>query len=184
MGSKLSKVKVSLASHEDASRFLNLEAMCFGMEPNLDTTYFWTPVVEYLWAYKAEIGRRIVGGMIVMPTRQGHWYVNSLFVHRRYRNRGVASKMLGGFLRSVKSSKVMLDVKTDRPYLLKFYARFGFRREIFLPNYYRDGTDRFLLVRNSGPEAGTRRLRSSVSPKTRVKKRGRTNGDWPNLEPV
>ena len=43
----------------------------------------------------------------------------------------------------------MLDVKTDRPHLLSFYGKFGFEKQAMLPNYYRDGTDRFLLVREA-----------------------------------
>ena len=147
MGGKPLKVRISLASHKDALKFLKLEALCFEMEPSRDTIYFWTPVVEYLWTYKAEIGKRIVGGIIAMPTRRGDWYVNSLFVHPRYRNRRIASKLLRRFLRSAEGGRVLLDVKTDRPYLLDFYGKFGFKKKQLIPNYYHDGTDRFLLVR-------------------------------------
>jgi ribosomal protein S18 acetylase RimI-like enzyme len=149
MQRKSVEVKVSLASHDDALGFLELEALCFEMERNRDALYFWTPVVEYLWTYKAEIEGRLVGGMIVMPTRRGNWYINSLFVHPRFRNRGIASLMLGQFLRTVRSGLILLDVKTDRPYLLEFYEKFGFERKELLPDYYRDGTDRFLLVRKA-----------------------------------
>jgi ribosomal protein S18 acetylase RimI-like enzyme len=148
------RVKVSLASHEDALRFLELEALCFEMELNRDTTYFWTPVVEYLWAYKAEVGDRIVGGVIAMPTRRGDWYVNSLFVHPSFRNHGIASRLLERVLGAAEGGRVLLDVKTDRPYLQKFYKRFGFERKKVLTDYYRDGTDRFLLVRS--PDMGVR----------------------------
>jgi ribosomal protein S18 acetylase RimI-like enzyme len=154
MGTERTRIRTSLASHRDAEKFLKLEALCFEMEPNRDTVYFWTPVVEYLWTYKAEIGSRIVGGMIAMPNRHGGWYVNSLFVHPKFRNRGIASLLLKRFLSRVKGCKVMLDVKTDRPHLLAFYGKFGFVRKAVLPNYYRDGTDRFLLVRKAriGPD--------------------------------
>jgi ribosomal protein S18 acetylase RimI-like enzyme len=142
------RVKVSLASHEDALRFLELEALCVEMEPNRDTTYFWTPVVEYLWAYKAEMGSRIVGGVIAMPTRRGDWYVNSLFVHPRFRNHRIASQLLERVLRVAEGGKVLLDVKTDRPSLLRLYRKFGFEKKKIPTDYYRDGTNRFLLVRN------------------------------------
>ena len=149
MGRRSPKVRISLASHSDAVRFLKLEALCFEMEPNRDTIYFWTPVVERLWTYKAEVRGKIVGGLIAMPTRQGDWYVNSLFVHPAYRNSGIASMLLVGFLRSVEGSRVLLDVKTDRPYLLDFYGKFGFEKQTLLKDHYRDGTDRFLLTRKA-----------------------------------
>ena len=92
-------------------KFLELEAFCFGMKPNQDTSYFWTPVVDYLWTYKAEIGGRIVGGIIAMPTRRGNWYINSLFVHPKYRNRGIASMLLSRILHIAEQRNVMLDVE-------------------------------------------------------------------------
>ena len=51
MGTEATGVRTSLASHRDAERFLKLEALCFEMEPNQATLYFWTPVVEFLWSY-------------------------------------------------------------------------------------------------------------------------------------
>ena len=155
------KVKIRLASHKDASRFLELEALCFEMKPNQDTIYFWTPVVEYLWAYKAQVGTRIVGGIIAMPTRQGDWYINSLFVHPRFRNRGIASLLLEQVFRTVKGRGILLDVKTDRPSLMRFYRKFGFKREALLENYYRDATDRFLLFRKAVSRTGFRVLNES-----------------------
>ena len=149
MAKKASRVRIRLTTHRDAAKFLKLEARCFEMEPNRDTIYFWTPVVEYLWAYKAVVGKKIVGGIIAIPTRKGDWYVNSLFVHPMYRGIGIASLLLGGFLVRIKDARVLLDVKTDRPYLVEFYGKFGFRKRKRMANYYDDGTDRFLLVRDA-----------------------------------
>src|SRR5579863_7968685 len=75
------KISIRLATWRDAAKFLRLEALCFGMSVNRDTFYYWTPVLEYLWSYKAEIDGRLVGGIIALPTREGDWYVNSIFVH-------------------------------------------------------------------------------------------------------
>lgn len=118
------------------------------MQPNEDTAYFWTPIVEYSWAYKAESGKKIIGGVIAMPTRQGSWYINSLFVDPHHRKRGVASRLLKRILVLARGKRVFLDIKTDRMFLLEFYKKHGFTEVKVLRNYYRDGTDRFLLVRN------------------------------------
>lgn len=134
-------------THEDALGFLELEALCFEMNSSPDTRYFWTPMVEYSWSFKAEIGKKIIGGVISLPTRDGNWYVNSLFVHPDYRRRGVASMLLGEVIRVSEGRPILLDVKTDRPSLLRFYGKFGFALKEKMLNYYRDNSDRYLLER-------------------------------------
>jgi ribosomal protein S18 acetylase RimI-like enzyme len=143
----MTKVSVRLANWSDAATFLELEATSFGMRRNPDTIYFWTPVVDHLWSYKAIADGKVVGGIIAMLTRRGNWYINSLFVHPTYRRRGVATKLLSRIIKLAGPREVLLDVKTDRKSLLEFYHRFGFEVKRRRKNYYRDGTDRYLLVR-------------------------------------
>lgn len=150
-------IKVRLATYGDAAKFLELEARCFEMTPNMETTYFWTPIVENLWAYKAMVGDRIVGGIIAMPTRDGEWYIDSLFVDPEYQKQGVASLLMNRVLAVAGNHTVVLDVKTDRSFLLDFYARFGFVVSARMPNYYNDGSDRLLLVKE-GRETSTAKL--------------------------
>ena len=155
-------IKIRLTTHADAARFLELEAKCFEMIPNPETTYFWTPVVENLWAYKAVVGDCIVGGIIAMPTRDGEWYIDSLFVDPEYRKKGVASLLMERVLAIAGNHAVFLDVKTDRSFLLDFYGRFGFMVKDRLTNYYNDGSDRLLLVRE-GAETLTMKTKRSGS---------------------
>jgi ribosomal-protein-alanine N-acetyltransferase len=142
-------IKIRLADKNDARKFLKLEAFCFKMRLSNNTMYFWRPVVSYLWTYKATINNKIVGGIIAMPTRDGDWYINSLFVHPRYRKHGIATKLLRKIISIVGKKRIILDVKTDKKYLLDFYGKHDFRVKKLMRNYYRDGTDRYLLVRPS-----------------------------------
>jgi ribosomal protein S18 acetylase RimI-like enzyme len=143
----MSKVSIRTASRSDAAAFLELEALSFGMRRNPDVIYFWTAVVDHLWTYKAVADGKVVGGIIAMPTRQGKWYVNSLFVHPAYRERGVATKLMSRVLKLAGRKEVSLEVKTNKESLLEFYGRFGFELKRRMKDYYRDGTDRYLLVR-------------------------------------
>ena len=143
------KVQIRFAKEKDAPRFLRLEALCFEMETNRDLIYFWTPAVSYLWTFKAEIAGRIVGGIIVMPTRKGTWYINSLFVHPKYRKHGVATKLLEKIIKVAGKKSILLDVKTDRKFVVGFYRKHGFVIRKLKKNYYRDGTDRYLMIRRS-----------------------------------
>jgi GNAT superfamily N-acetyltransferase len=90
------------------------EANCFGMSVTRDIIYYWTPIVEHLWVYKARIGDRIIGGIVTMPTRHRSWYVNSLFVDTKFRRLGIASKLLQKAIRLAKGKSVILDVKTSK----------------------------------------------------------------------
>lgn len=103
--------------------------------------------MESSWAYKAVSGNRIVGGIIAMPTRDGGWYIDSLFVDPEFRKKRVATLLMERVLAVAGKHMVSLDVKTDRAFLPAFYAKFGFTVVDRLPNYYNDGSDRFLLVR-------------------------------------
>ena len=143
----MNKVSIRLAGWGDAATFLELEALSFGMRRNPDVIYFWTPVVDHLWTYKAVADGKVVGGIIVMPTRRGKWYINSLFVHPAYRRCGVATKLMARVLKLAGRKEISLEVKTNKEFLLAFYGRFGFEFKRRKKNYYRDGTDRYLLVR-------------------------------------
>lgn len=141
------RVQIRIATEKDALEFLRLEAMCFEMKANRDLVYFWTPVVSYLWTFKAEIGSKIVGGIIAMPTRKGEWYINSLFVHPKYRKHRIATRLLERIIKIAGGKPILLDVKTDRKFLMDFYREHGFVIKKFNKNYYRDGTDRYIMLR-------------------------------------
>lgn len=140
------RFQIRLANHGDAISFLKLEARCFKMRTSKDTIYFWTPAVCYLWSYKAMADDKIVGGIIATPTRDGNWYVNSLFVHPSYRKHRVATRLLSKIIKTAGNKKIFLDIKTNRRFLMDFYNKHGFKLQKLEKNYYSDGSDRYLLV--------------------------------------
>ena len=150
-------VRIVRAGREDALEFYRTEAACFDMDADdNDTLYYWTPVLEYMFCLKAvtEDGR-IVGGAVTMPTYDRRWYVNSLFVLPEYRRRGVARRMMDMVVSAAeqRGCSMVLDVKTDRPHLLKFYGSLGFAASYRSADHYRDGEDRFIMTR---PRRGSR----------------------------
>ena len=143
------EIAIIRANREDALEFYRLEAKCFEMDGNdADTLYYWVPILSYQCCYKAvDRTSRIVGGIVAMPTFDGHWYINSLFVDPVYRRKGIANMLMQKVLDSAKSNDIILDVKTDRPYLVEFYNEFGFNVERRLFDHYYDDSDRFIMKR-------------------------------------
>ena len=142
-------IQIDRAGKNDALEFYRLEAECFEMEGNdEDTLYYWVPILSYQCCYKAVVaGSRIVGGIVSMPTFGRQWYINSLFVDPEYRRRGIAGRLVRKVIDVAWHEEIMLDVKTDRPHLLKFYDSLGFVKRHLSRDHYGDGSDRFILVR-------------------------------------
>lgn len=143
-------VNISLTNSSDATEFLKLEARCFEMSENLETMYYWVPLLEYSYCYKAVINGKIVGGIISIPTRDDSWYINSLFVDSDFQKNGIATKLLYHIIEGcAKNKSIYLEHKTDKPHLLEFYKKHGFKIILKSKNHFSDGDDRFMLVRNS-----------------------------------
>lgn len=145
-------VNISLTDSSDAVKFLKLEAKCFEMSENLEAMYYWVPMLEYSYCYKAIINGRIVGGIISMPTRDDRydnsWYINSLFVDSDFQKNGIATKLLYYIINGcAKNKSIYLEHKTDKPHLLKFYKKHGFEIIETSENHFSDGDDRYMLVR-------------------------------------
>jgi ribosomal protein S18 acetylase RimI-like enzyme len=144
-----SKPIIRLREPKDAKAFLNLEALCFGIAVRNESLYYWRPILDYRWAFKAVSEDGIVGGIIAIPTRVETIYINSLFVHPIHRKRGTARRLSRRILRLRARNGFILDVKTEKPDLVTFYEREGFRIAREMDNYYMDGSDRVTMVRKS-----------------------------------
>lgn len=116
------------------------------MRYSSNSLYYWRPILDYCWAYKATRDDVILGGVIAMPTRQGKVYINSLFVHPRMRGLGIGSRLLHTVL-GLPATGFILDVKTSKPRLVELYQRHGFSIAREERDYYLDGSDRVIMER-------------------------------------
>lgn len=153
------EIRIERAAKDDALDFYRLESKCFEMDgDDADTTYYWTPILSHQACYKAVADRsKIVGGIVSMPTFGRQWYVNSLFVDPEYRLRGIAKMLMNKVFSVAWYDEFILDVKTDRPHLVRFYGSLGFEMAGRSRNHYRDGEDRFIMVRK--PARGGNRVK-------------------------
>jgi len=145
----LRSVIIRRATVSDAVPFLKLEAECFEMKFVDAALYYWRPIIDYCYAFKAVFERKIVGGIIAIPTRQGQIYINSLFVQGNFRNLGIATSLLKRISSITCEKGFILDVKTKKEYLISFYKKRGFKAIRRESNYYLDGTTRIIMKRPS-----------------------------------
>ncbi len=82
-----------------------------------------------------------------MPTRDGRIYVSSLFVDSKFRRSGLGTRLLNRVLALHSRKGHILDVKDDKPYLVSFYIRHGFRKKRIVRDYYSDGSSRLIMLR-------------------------------------
>jgi ribosomal protein S18 acetylase RimI-like enzyme len=142
----LQKIGILPVELSDAVPLLRLEARCFGMRYSSNSLYYWRPILDYCWAYKATRDDEILGGVIAMPTRQGKVYINSLFVHPRVRGLGIGSQLLETVL-GLQAIGFILDVKASKGGLIEMYQRHGFKITREERDYYLDGSDRIVMER-------------------------------------
>ena len=143
-------IEIVRAGKDDAQEFYRLEAKCFEMDEGEDTLYYWVPILSYECCYKAIAdGSKIVGGIVSMPTFDRRWYINSLFVDPEYRRWGIAGRLMRKVMDVAWYDDMVLDVKTDRPHLLKFYGALGFEVQHHSVDHYHDDSDRFIMVRQA-----------------------------------
>ena len=147
------EIRIIRAGKGDALEFYRLEAKCFETdEDDGDTMHYWVPILAHQCCYKAVTAdSRIVGGIVSMPTFDRQWYINSLFVDPEYRMRGIARRLMDKVMSVAWHGEMILDVKTDRPHLTKFYAALGFAKQSRSVNHYQDDSDRFIMVRGRLP---------------------------------
>ncbi len=104
-------------------------------------------LAEEALAFVAEEGRIIA---FILAFREGEEiHVHDLAVAPEHRRKGVATALLACLLSSVKDAKrVRLEVRASNFVARAFYAKHGFKEVAVLPNYYADGEDGILMIRD------------------------------------
>ena len=142
------KLFIKQAKRSDATEFYRLEAECFEMKRDGDAIYFWVPMLDHQFCFKAVIDDKIVGGIIAMSTKKANTlYVNSLFVDPKYRGHKIASKLLKKIFSMSPTNNIVLEMNPEFKHLYALYTKHGFKKTHFSKNHFTDGEDRILMLR-------------------------------------
>ena len=73
-----------------------------------------------------------------------------LGIEESYRNSGLGSRMMNEFIRVCAINgikKITLEVRVSNKSAIRFYNRFGFEITDYIHNYYNDGEDGYVMVK-------------------------------------
>jgi ribosomal protein S18 acetylase RimI-like enzyme len=141
-------VRIAKAGHKDVDILSHMEIDSYYGNWTPYATWFWTRTIETAYALKAVDGKKIVGGAMALPTRDGSIYVDTMFVLPKYKERGIGTAFLERIIKAANGRRIIADVDADiGPVAL--FKKFGFREKKRLPNYYLDG-DNYILMERVG----------------------------------
>ncbi len=119
-----------------------------------DGEHVWRMWVAGAYVFVARDGAQVVGAIVAFPTRQATLFVHKVMVDKRYRGRGIGTRLFDLLLEDVDANvraACFLTVDPGNNAAVKRYARIGFTEREFVAGYYRDDEDRYVLTR---PAAG------------------------------
>ena len=118
-----------------------------------DGEHAWRLWVEHALVFCAEQDGRILGAVEAHPCMNGTWCLHKVFVDPSCRGRGIGSKLIETLLEAIDHLQVDLFLTVDpaNEAALNLYERWGFTNRRFIPGYYRDHEDRYVLIRPARP---------------------------------
>ena len=141
--------RIERATLKDTKALSKLECRCYGYSWHPYANWFWKRAVDYMYAYKATDGGKVIGGIVALPTRQGTVYVDTMFVAKGSRRRGVGEALLKKVLKDTNGKKIQLDTWSYNEAAKSLFAKLGFRRKGVLRDYYDEKID-YVFFERSG----------------------------------
>ncbi|AGB05109.1 ribosomal-protein-alanine acetyltransferase [Aciduliprofundum sp. MAR08-339] len=107
--------------------------------------------IHRIWpeGFLVAVARDVVGFIAGIKQRTGA-RILLLAVRSGFRNRGIGSALMKRFITICKSEgmlSVRLEVRTKNLRAIEFYKKFGFNIISYVPNYYTNGDDAYIMWR-------------------------------------
>lgn len=115
-----------------------------------DGEHVWRVWVAGAYVHVARDGAEVVGAIIAFPTRQETLFVHKVMVDRRYRGRGIGTRLFERLLEDIDANvgaSCFLTVDPAHAAAVRRYERIGFTERRYVAGYYRDDEDRYVMTR-------------------------------------
>ncbi|MEM3030724.1 MAG: GNAT family N-acetyltransferase [Candidatus Micrarchaeia archaeon] len=137
---------VRKAVKKDFPRIHALDVVCEGVRL-ADGEHTWREWIAHAEVWVAERGRKLLGAVVLFPTKRGDWHLHKIFVRPRYRHRGIGSALLAKALPALRGKRIFLTVYPGFPGAVHLYKKFGFRIKRLERGYYRKSEPRYVMER-------------------------------------
>lgn len=120
-----------------------------------DGEHAWRLWVDGAHVFVARDGDVVVGAILAFPMLDGALCVHKVMVDKAYRGRGIGARLFEALLARVDhdgGADCFLTVDPANLSALRLYENWGFTERRFVPGYYRENEDRYVLTR---PACGT-----------------------------
>ncbi|MEM1683087.1 MAG: N-acetyltransferase [Ignisphaera sp.] len=156
-------VKIRPATRDDLDDIIAINIECL---PEHYPYSFWLEHLEK-WSdifYVAEVNGHIVGytlsrieeGVTFCKGGKGRiGHIVSVAVKEEYRGRGLATAMLSAVMYVLQNmynvEEIHLEVRISNTKAIRLYEKLGFIKMAQIKNYYLDGEDSYIMVKNLAP---------------------------------
>ncbi len=140
----LTKAKIG-----DVRDILRLEDKVWG-ERGVSSKYDLGVLIRFGYLFVAKDGRRIIGAIMGMKTKNNEIYVNDWFVEHSYRGKGVGKKLYARLIKAANGQPIVTMLHPNSKESIKAHKEFGFKiiRKIKDPYGIGDNVHRFLVRKN------------------------------------
>jgi ribosomal protein S18 acetylase RimI-like enzyme len=117
-------IKIVRAKVEDSEELRKLETRIW--RERVTNKYDLSDMIRFSYAYIAKDENKTVGGIYGYKTKDGKFYVCDWFVDKRYRKRGIGSKLYKRLIKDIKLPIVSF-LDPNYPPTIKAHKKLGFK---------------------------------------------------------
>lgn len=142
-------MEIVLASRNHLNEIMEIEKECF-LEPFKEESLIYE-LEENAFSvfYVALIEGKVVGFIDFWITFDSST-ICQIAVSKKYRNKGIASKLLEKMFIDLKDKEVVvssLEVRTHNESAIALYLKHGYFKEVVKPHYYNNGDDALYMLK-------------------------------------
>ncbi len=114
-----------------------------------DGEHVWRIWCQYALVFVARKEEKVAAAILAFPCVDGAYCLHKVMVDESCRGEGIGSKLFEVLLAEIDRLKadVFLTVDPINENAIKLYTKWGFTDSTFVPGFYRECEDRFVLMR-------------------------------------